>query len=80
MLMPKRRKKRTAKTVPADDTLHGRFSVRVKKNDDARAVKWLEVDGEGMQHESWLSLYGAHRSLIERAVRRLQGEVAPDST
>ena len=54
--------------------------LQLRSGDGARAVKWLEVDSEGMQHESWLSLYGAHRSLIERAVRRLQGEVAPDST
>lgn len=33
-----------------------------------------------MQHETYRNLYGAHRALIERAVRRMQGEVAPDST
>ena len=49
--------------------------------DDAQSVKWIDVDSEGMQHEEYLKdLYGAHRALIERAVRRLQGEAAPDST
>ena len=38
--------------------------------DDARAVKWMDVDGEGMQKEAYRAIYGNHRSLIERAVRR----------
>ena len=53
--------------------------LQLRSGDDAGAVKWLNVDGEGMQQESYRKLYGAHRSLIERAVRHLQGEVAPDS-
>ena len=53
--------------------------LHLHSGDDATAVKWLDVDSEGMQQDAYLALYGAHRSLIERAVRRLQGEVAPDS-
>ena len=53
--------------------------LQLRSGDDAVAVKWLDVDSEGMQQDAYLALYGAHRSLIERAVRRLQGEAAPDS-
>lgn len=54
--------------------------LQLRSGDDDGAVKWLNVDSEGMQQDEYLTLYGAHRSLIERAVRQLQGEVAPDST
>ena len=46
--------------------------LQLRSGDDARAVKWLHVDGEGMQQAAWRELYGGHRALIERAVRRLQ--------
>ena len=53
--------------------------LKLRSGDDAGALKWLNVDSEAMQQDAYRDLYGAHRSLIERAVRYLQGEVAPDS-
>ena len=61
-------------------SMHLGAHLQLRSGDRAQDVKWLEVDSEGMQQESYLDLYGAHRALIERAVRKLQGEVAPDST
>ena len=37
---------------------------------------WMSID---MQDERYRGMYGAHRSLIERAVSRMDGHVEPDS-
>lgn len=49
-------------------------------NPQAQRRDVARLRSEGMQQPTYRELYGAHRALIERAVRRLQGEVAPDST
>ena len=50
--------------------------LRLASGDDAQAVKWLHVDEQGRASQAWRELYGGHRSLIERAARRLDMHAA----
>ena len=53
--------------------------LQLGSGSDAQAVKWMYVDEAGREDDEFLTLYGDHRALVERAVRRMDGGVAHDS-